>query len=178
MCSSDLRFSLQNPNLEYDFTQAVRETAAEIPAVVDALLEKRLANPDKIGICGISMGGYIVYSALLVERRIRAAVSILGSPQWKTGDPQSPHHFPERFFPVAFLALNAGADRSVPPRFAREFHRKLEPFYAASPDRLRYVEYPGADHFMPPKEWDDLWQKTVRWFLDFLPVHLDSGQAS
>ncbi len=162
------KFSMNNPALEYDFTKAVQETAKETPDVIHALLERGLAQAGKIGICGISMGGYIVYSALLNKCGIQAGVSILGSPTWKIQNTESPHHFPERFFPVAFLAMNAGSDRSVPPKFAREFHERLKPFYKASPGRLSYKEYPGADHFMPEKDWNDLWVRTLEWFDSFL----------
>ena len=162
------RFSSKNPDLEADLTKAVQETAQEVPDVVQAIIDKGLAHPQKIGICGISMGGYIVYASLLQERRIQAAVSILGSPKWKVHASQSPCHFPDCFFPVAFLAMNAGADRSVPPQSAREFHERLKPFYSSSPEKLCYREYPGADHFMPEKDWNDLWEKTLQWFDRFL----------
>lgn len=162
------KFSLKNPRLEADFIQMVHETAKETPRVVDASIAQGFAHPGNIGICGISMGGYIVYSALLQEKRFKAAVSILGSPNWKIQHPQSPHHFPESFFPTAFLAMNAEKDRSVPPHFAREFHKRLEPFYASAPESLCYKEYPGADHFMPEKDWNDLWSRTLSWFDRYL----------
>ena len=50
-------------------------TAAEVPGLVDTLLRE---GQESVSIAGVSMGGYVVYRALLLEPRIRAAVAILG----------------------------------------------------------------------------------------------------
>jgi len=157
------------------FLEMVRATVDEIPDLVDHLTER--FGPAPLGITGISMGGFITYAAPLVEPRLRAAVSILGSPDWRVGpgsDPRpellerSPHHFPERYYPLALLALNAGRDVNVPAEPARQFVRALTPRYAPNPERLAYHEYPDAEHFMPEAEWNDLWGRTVDWFRRFL----------
>lgn len=157
------------------FLEMVRRTVDEIPALVDHLSER--FGPSAFGITGISMGGFITYAAPLVEPRLRAAVSILGSPDWNVGPgtspspallEQSPHRFPERYPPLALLALNAGRDVNVPAQHARSFVQRLQPLYAGSPERLAYHEYPDAEHFMPEAEWNDLWGRTVDWFRRFL----------
>jgi alpha-beta hydrolase superfamily lysophospholipase len=154
---------------ESTFLELVLHSAREAPRIVDELLHRRLALPDRLGAGGISMGGYIVYRALLEERRIRAAAAILGSPQWRLPWPESPHRHPDRFYPTALLSQCAELDQSVLPRFAREFHRQLEPHYAQAPERLRYVEFPGVGHFMPEPAWDQLWDNVLQWFRRFLP---------
>ena len=67
---------------ETDFLKLIDDTAAEVPSVVDDLLARGWARPDRAGICGRSLGGNISYAALLADRRLRAAVSIVGSPEW------------------------------------------------------------------------------------------------
>ncbi len=52
----------------------------------------------------------------------------------------------------------------VPPHFAREFHRTLEPRYASSPERLRYVEYEGVGHDVPDLVGDQIRRAMVEWF--------------
>lgn len=141
----------------------VKETADETPLVIDALVEMGLADPDKIGISGISMGGYITYSAVLRDKRIKAAMPILGSPKWRSGIAESPHKHARKFFPVALLSQNAGKDESVPPRFAREFHGTLMSHYKKSPERLCYREYPNSGHFMQEDEWNELWENVLDW---------------
>jgi poly(3-hydroxybutyrate) depolymerase len=160
----DDRFAYANPSLEHDFVDDVLTTAREVPAVIDALVRDHGADPARLGASGISMGGFVLYAALVVEPRLAVACPILGSPRFKVPHPDSPHHQLHRFYPRAVLSQNAGADRSVPPVNAREFHERLEPFYAEAPERQRYVEFPGADHFMPEADWNRLWGNVLGWF--------------
>ncbi len=164
----DELFSQQNPNLEKDFTDAVYSTAKELPKVIDGLLAKDLIVLDKIGVTGISMGGYVTYRAILEDKRVKAAVSILGSPRWKIEHPDSPHLHLDKFYPIALLSQNAGKDESVPPHNAREFHQQLISHYAVAPERIAYEEYPESGHFMHEDDWNCLWEKTLKWFERFL----------
>ncbi len=150
------------------YLDMVRKTSEEIPEIVDALIGKGLADPNKIGITGISMGGYVTYGAVLADKRIKVAAPVLGSPIWAEIGDGSPHHHPDKFFPVALLAQNAGKDESVSPHFAREFHEKLQPFYSESPEKLCYYEFPESGHFMLEDDWNNLWKNLIDWFERFL----------
>lgn len=108
-------------------------TAAEVSAIVDQL------GIEEVGIAGVSMGGYVVYRALLVEPRIRAAVAILGSPEGLDY---------ARFAGLPLLSITAGCDENVPPHAARALHEFLG--NAAT----NYLELPGAQHLMNGEEWD------------------------
>jgi uncharacterized protein len=163
------RFSGWGESTERIFVDLVRNSAAEAPRIIDALLSIGLARADGIGAAGISMGAFIVYRAVLDDRRIQAAAALLGSPEWRLPWPESPHLHPEKFYPTPLLSQCAGADQSVPPRFARRFHERLAPFYRTEPERLRYVEFPGAGHFMPEPDWNRLWDHTLEWFRRFIP---------
>jgi uncharacterized protein len=57
---------------ETDFLELIDDTAAEVPSVVDDLLARGWARPDRVGICGRSLGGNISYAALLADRRLVA----------------------------------------------------------------------------------------------------------
>jgi hypothetical protein len=135
-------------------------TADEVPAVVRALVDEGLADGERIGAAGVSMGGYVVYRVVLVEPAIRAAVSILGSPEWPHGD--SPHHHLDGFRRTALLSVTAERDENVPPAAARELHRRLA---EADPEsaRHRYVELPGAVHLMGEDDWNRTMDETLRW---------------
>jgi uncharacterized protein len=163
----DNRFKHPNTFLDF-FLNMVKETAEEIPGIIDALIEKGLADPERICVSGISMGGYITYSAVLKDKRIKAALPILGSPRWRSSLPDSPHSHPDKFFPVALFSQNAGKDESVPPGFAREFHEHLVPYYRKAPERLCYREYPNSGHFMQEDEWNALWNNALDWLDRFL----------
>lgn len=146
------------------FLEAIRRTSDEVPAILDALTER--FNARRFGVAGVSMGGYITYAAVLRDRRLTVAAPILGSPFWD-GAPDSPHRQASLFFPVALLAQNAGQDTTVPPRFAREFHKELQPLYAQAPERLAYVEYPHSGHFMRTEDFGAVRERAVAWFERF-----------
>lgn len=152
------------------FIAAVRATCAEIPELVKELKKLNLIANNRLGVCGISMGGYITYGAVLSEPSIKVATPILGSPFWGDSEEDSPHLHPESFYPVAILAQNGGADESVPPVHAREFNEELNKHYASNPDNLKYVEFPGAGHFMPEEDWHQLWKNIINWYENHFPV--------
>lgn len=146
-------------------TELARQTADEIPAVVRALVDEGLADGGRVGAAGVSMGGYVVYGAVLAEPAIRAAVSILGSPEWPHGD--SPHRHPDGFRRTALLSITAEHDENVPPAAARELHRRLGEAPPGSPPH-RYVELPGAVHLMGEEDWNRTMDETLRWLAHHL----------
>lgn len=163
----DIRFNPANQSQwEPLLLESVYATVDEVPTVIDALLERELARPDRIGVAGISMGGHITYGAILQDRRIRVATPILGSPGWRSE--RSPHRHLDAFYPVALLSQNAAKDQNVPAGFARRLHRELEPYYMEAPERLAFVEFPESGHFMVEHEWNRLWQNVLDWFERFL----------
>lgn len=166
---SDLEERLRVLGRSGTFEQIVKTTVAEIPGLVDALEARGWVRPGGLGLGGISMGGFVAYAAVLREPRLSAVTPILGSPVLDPDDAASPHHNPDAFPPVALLAQNAGDDQSVPPAAAREFHQALRPGYAATPERLAYVEFAGCEHFMPEDRWTELWDQVLAWYLRFLP---------
>jgi uncharacterized protein len=163
----DTRFTHENPRVEEEFLGVVQATAREVPAVLDAL-EKQGAEPRRLGIGGASLGGYITYAALVGERRLRAAVPFIASPEWRLPLPASPHQHLERFFPVALFSQTAGRDEVVSPLPARRFHERLEPLYARAPERLRYREFPESMHMMRPQDWEEATRDAAEWLVRFV----------
>lgn len=159
-----------NPAQDFEkvFMQMVAGTVDEIPRIIDELVDRGYSTSDRIGIGGISMGGFITYRALIVEPRLKAACPVLGSPAWKACPGLSPDGFPDRFYPTALLAQNAGKDVNVPAYWSRKFCKKLRNFYKDSPERLRYVEYAESGHFMREEDWNILWKNVVDWFERFI----------
>jgi dienelactone hydrolase len=122
------------------------DTAHELPALIDALVREGLADPERIAIVGVSMGGYVVYRALAVEPRIRAAVALLGSPD---GVPAMQE--------TALLSITAERDVNVPPDAARALHERLGWRDAKS------VELAGAEHLMDAEQWERAMDEMLRW---------------
>lgn len=164
----DWRFSGENPDFGKELLGAVALTAQELPGLIDAYLQAGIIVPDKLGLVGVSMGGYIAYAAVLAEPRLKAVSVILGSPYWWEAPAESPACFPERFFPTALLSQNAGQDASVPPHHARDFHQTLAAYYTAAPERQVYFEYPESGHFMRESDWNQCWERNLNWFETYL----------
>jgi dienelactone hydrolase len=172
---NDERWDTQFEATESDFLSVIGGSAAEVPSIIDELLERGWARPDGIGIAGRSMGGEITFASVLADRRLRAAVTVVGSPEWTLPRLDSPHHHPQRFFPVALLSQAAELDEYVPPAPIRRFHAALEPLYASAPERIRYVEYPGVGHFLTPELDQDSRRLLVGWFQRWLSPQRDGA---
>jgi len=160
----DLREKLGGDNFNELFINIVQETSLEVSEIIDDLIKEGFSKEDKIGICGISMGGYIAYAAAVIEPRLKVVVPILASPEWE-GVTESPNNFPERFYPKALLVQNGGIDVSVPPINSRQFVEKLKPYYKDNMDRLKYIEYEKSGHFMIEEDWYKLWSTVLKWFI-------------
>ena len=166
---SEKRWADAEEATEAEFLALLRATAAEVPAIVDHLVALGRAHEGRLGITGRSMDGEISYAAVLAEPRIRAAAPMVGSPEWTLPWPDSPHRHAERFYPVPILSHGAELDEYVPARYIRDFHDRLTPLYAQSPQRLRYVEYPGVGHYLTPALWEQTYRRVVAWFERWLP---------
>ena len=133
---------------ERPFRDLVHESVAEVPSLIDALVAGGHADEKRIGIAGVSFGGFILYRALNIEPRLRAAVALVGSPPKEMKPPSA-----------ALLSITAERDERVPPNHAREFHQSL-PANA----RFRYVEFPGAQHIMTAPQWNTAVAEMLDWF--------------
>jgi uncharacterized protein len=173
----DERWDAQFEATEAEYLRIVRGCAAEVPSIVDELLARGWARKDRLGIGGRSMGGDVVFASVLVDSRLGAAASVVGSPKWALPWPDSPHHHPQRFFPVALLSQTAELDEYVPAAPVREFHAELEPSYVRAPERNRYLEYPGVGHFLTPELNEESRRLLVAWFERWLSPHCEGGSA-
>jgi uncharacterized protein len=161
----DERLDTRHPHFHAEFLKVVAGSAHEVPALLDALVSQHGANPARLSVGGVSLGGFITYGAVLAERRLHAAVPLLGSPVWDDARAHSPYHHPERLFPVALFSQTAGLDEVVSPQGARAFHARLEPLYASAPGRLRYREFPLSAHMMRPEDWDEAIHGAADWLV-------------
>jgi alpha-beta hydrolase superfamily lysophospholipase len=169
----DRRFPGPGRAMEAELLSAVYATAMEVPTIIDNLISRGWACQNRIGIAGISMGGFIVYAAIVADKKkhIGAAAPIIGSPTWLLPRPESPHQHLEAFFPTALLSQNAGCDSKVPASLVRDFHQWLTPYYVSKPERLRYIEYTDAGHELPNDISQQVWQHVIAWFGLFLADH-------
>lgn len=137
-----------------------RSTAAEVPGIVRALAADGIADAERVSMAGVSMGGFVVYQAAPLVARLRAAVAMLGSPEWPAVD--SAHRRPAAFHDVALLSITAQLDASVPPAPARRFHDALAASHPR-PERARYIELAEAEHVMRAEQWRAMMDAMLEW---------------
>lgn len=173
----DFEERMNSDGFHLEFLKMVRQTADEVPLVVEAL-RSLSDNLGQIGLTGISMGGCIAFAAAVNQTHLSAVAPILATPDWSLGGRRpvtqewwqdSPHLTPEWFNPLPMLIQNAGRDQHVSPEPARAFVEEARIYYHQTPEHLVYREYPESDHFMRPQDWEELWQHTIEWFERFLP---------
>jgi dienelactone hydrolase len=143
-------------------------TARELPELLDGLLDAGLCKDHEISIAGISMGAFVVYRALIEEPRIRAAVAILGSPEWPAGevpgatpDAASPHLHVRAFCNARILSITAECDVNLPPAPARRFHERIRAQCPCA--RERFLELKDAVHLMNAVDWQTTMAETISW---------------
>ena len=165
----DARFGAEPAARERVMFELVRDTADEVPAIVDALLDEGLCTPKRVGMGGISMGGFVTYRARVVEPRLSVLLPILASPMWPVFEELSPHAHIEKFFPAALLSQTAADDEVVVAAQGADFAAALHPRYAARPELLRHVEFDGERHAMSEEAWNRLWGNLMQWLADVWP---------
>jgi dienelactone hydrolase len=167
-------------SLPREFCADVEQAGDEAPALVDWLTGLPEVDGGRLGVLGVSMGGY---TAAVVAARLRprlgAAVCIAGAgdlaacmaatdsiapgrwgPPDRAIDEETgrritridPLTYPERFPPLPLLLLHGALDTWNPPATTERLAALLAPRYAAAgaAGRLSFVVVPDAPHWPPP----------------------------
>ncbi|HYI14032.1 MAG TPA: S9 family peptidase, partial [Thermomicrobiales bacterium] len=160
----------------------------DIMTGIDMLIERGVADPDRLGICGWSFGGFMTTWAVGHTDRFKAAfagasptnwVSKIGTTdirpanEWNLGsvndEPDRPwHQSPVRYVKnvtTPTLLVQGGADVRVPPTQSWEFYNAL---VALGVD-TDLVVYPRQGHgFHERAHMLDLLQRLTGWFAKYL----------
>ncbi len=160
-------------------------------AGVDALVERGIADPERIGVTGGSYGGFMSCWLPVVDQRFKAAVAVSPvtdyySQHWNSnigawdswflgGDPEdgapqyrerSPVFFADRVTTPTLLTAGT-EDRCTPPGQAMEFYRALR----ARDVPVEVAIYPGEGHGVRRyPAYLDLVTRTTAWFERFMPA--------
>jgi dipeptidyl aminopeptidase/acylaminoacyl peptidase len=165
----------------------------DILAGIDILVADGVADPDRLGICGWSHGGYMAAWAVTQTDRFRAAVMGAGIADWgiqvavgQFGRAESylcgshgwegsvPHHH-DRVSPISYatrvatpvLILHGENDTNVPASQAMYFHRAL----MESEVEHDMVIYPREEHGITERAHQiDVLERVRSWFTRWLPV--------
>ena len=154
----DARIAAPREEAKQTMRELALQTAAELPLLIDELVRRGLAT-ERVGVAGVSMGGYLTYKAAVTYPRVRAAVSILGAPELLSQEERA--SFVTNG--VALLSINGEKDVNVPPDEARAFHATLPG------ERHRYLELAGAEHLVSAEQWTVAMNATLAWLRAALP---------
>lgn len=158
----------------------------DILSGVDALVQRGIADPERLAVCGISYGGYLTARAITQTARFKAAAMASGISDWfaihgaQTGAPeaairleweQSPYQAHDLIWdrsPIAHvdqvqtpLLIIWGENDFIPISQAVELHRGLRTFNATS----QLVVYPREGHVLSePNHLRDQFRRMVAWF--------------
>ena len=177
-----------------DFATAVYddwggEDYRDLLAVVDAVLERPYADPERTGIFGYSYGGYMV--AWMITQTARFKAAVCGAPvfdmeaKWGTSDigssgnarqwggapwenrafyeARSPSHFVQRVV-TPTLIIQGEADERCPVGQGEQMFMSLLTVGC----EVEFARYPGGFHSFPrtgpPEHREDFLARTLSWF--------------
>jgi dipeptidyl aminopeptidase/acylaminoacyl peptidase len=164
--------------------------AEDVLSGVDAMVERGVADPERIGVMGGSYGGFMAAWLPTLDERFKAAVAISPVTDWYSehfnssliewvadflgGDPEEPggeHHARSPVFAGKRLRtptlLTAGLrDRATPPGQAIEHFRALR-FRGVPTEVAVYPEEGHGVRDFPATI--DLWARALGWFERFMP---------
>jgi dipeptidyl aminopeptidase/acylaminoacyl peptidase len=161
-------------------------------AGVDYLIQKGVADPDRLGIGGWSYGGYMSMWAVTQTNRFKAAVAGAGlsdlasefgtesdsyGDEWYFGTPYEHLDAFIKCSPITFiknirtptLLLQGEGDTTDPIGQSQQFYRGAKR-YGADCDLVLYPREPHG--FREEKHMIDRDRRMLEWFMKYIPVHL------
>jgi len=148
---------------------AIKETADDIPALLDELLRDPRIDASRIAMSGMSMGGFVTFRAMSLDPRIGVAAPLIASPHWDDvpqgmdvrflnteesfayAAEHQPASHPEKFAPCPLLVQIGAADPHYDAAKVRAFCEALAPAYREHPGRIAFRAFPGVAHDVTPE---------------------------
>jgi len=152
----------------------VKETTKYIDIIIENYKEDERVDADRIGLIGVSMGGFIIYNYLAnnKDHNIKACVPIISSPYWSNAsktfvekNPKTNKYFDEEKFkfiesiePInslksmkdfPLLMLNGEDDELISVEGVRESFNMIEKNYT-NKDMIKLIQYKGVGHERAP----------------------------
>lgn len=64
----------------HEVRRSIKETAEDVSRLIDYSVAATTVDQNRIGMAGVSMGGFVTFRALVIEKRIKVAAPIISSP--------------------------------------------------------------------------------------------------
>jgi dipeptidyl aminopeptidase/acylaminoacyl peptidase len=148
-------------------------------------------DPARIGVMGVSMGGFITLVAAFLEKRIKAAASVIGAANFplfvermvslkvlpfkekpmlqpdeetkKLYLNYDPLNNLEKFPPTALLLIGGLLDEFIPKEGIEALYEALKPYYGTHKNRLKMKFFDAGHSYTPEME-----AEVIKWFREHL----------
>jgi uncharacterized protein len=165
----------------FQLREIMIDTAKDVTALLDHFISNYNIDKNRIGMIGISMGGYVTYAFLVKDNRIKAAIPFISSPAWDDIPKDTPIYeedmeefnmLTENFNPIKeyqkiyprYLFMSVGnKDKHFDFEKLIRFHSDLEKYYGKESDKLKLKIY-DAGHEVT----DEMWNEAKEWLIKTL----------
>lgn len=169
--------------IEY-FWDIILNNLEEGDILVEELISKYKAHPERIGVMGHSMGGITAAGVFTHNPRLKTLVVLNGSCAWGDLNERFKNDFSldmdtkklegliNRVDPInnldllvdrSILLQNAASDEVVPPESQEVFYKKIVSLYKEH-NRIKLLKYPNLNHFVTTNMIDD----SISWLHKYL----------
>ena len=148
--SSQLWAPLHRGGTMAKLTEKPAQALGLVPVLIQKKIEEFDADPDRVYITGLSMGGYGTWDLI---SRYGTDLFAAAMPCCGGGDPAQAG---EKLKDLPIWIFHGGADPTVPVMLSRRMYAALK---EAGNDDVFYKEYPGVDHNC----WDRTYQNPESW---------------
>ncbi|WFA08199.1 prolyl oligopeptidase family serine peptidase [Tissierella sp. Yu-01] len=168
------------------FWKIIFNNIEESTKIIQFAVKELKADPERIGVCGNSMGGFTAAGVFASNTRLKALVVFNGSCNWNASnelflealnmeDVKAPEELQRKlnmYNPMGnlehiinrpILILHGDSDTLVGIEAQREFYKEVSPKYDGS-ERLKFVEYPKLNHFVTT----NMMEEAAIWFNKYL----------
>lgn len=163
------------------FLQVIKGTSEDISKVIDNLKDDLRVDLNRIGMSGISMGGYVTFLTLANDDRIKVAAPMLSSPEWVFNTEKieqdeydeelkeiirinNPINNYKRIASIPIIMQNAIEDPTISINGVRQLVQTLNKEYPESKQKYSLIEYPNIGHEVP----DIMIDRIIQWFKEYL----------
>jgi predicted esterase len=153
-----------------------KDTVEDITTLIDYFITNYTIDKDRIGMIGISMGGYITYASLIKESRIKVAIPFISSPFWDDIPKDTPidekdfdkfiqltNEFNpakeyQKFFPRCIFMSIGRKDKHFDLEKFMSLYSDLEKCYVSAPNKIKLKVYDVAHEVT-----DEMWNDALEW---------------
>ncbi|NMB08121.1 MAG: prolyl oligopeptidase family serine peptidase [Tissierellia bacterium] len=183
----------RNPIKEYNIDNATKyfwdtifTNIKESHIIIDELIFKYNADPNRIGVMGNSMGGFTAAGVFTYNANIKALVVFNGSCGWEISNSLFKRNFElnaneeqketeekilkmdpmknlELLIDRPILLLHGDSDDVVSIESQRIFYKKIKPLYQDL-NKIEFIQYPNLNHFVTT----NMMEESIAWFYKYL----------